>query len=105
MPDTYVVDVRHYLEEGGNLALMPGATLTLALFFGSIAAWVSGWPGPDGELTNVVCRRSRARPPCHGEIFARLVLDGELIQWRCHGCGEQGTISGWRGTRWDRSSG
>ncbi len=104
MPKTYVIDIRHYLDEGGNLPALPAPAMAIALFCGSIVAWVSGWPGPDGELTNVPCRRSRSRPPCYGEVYARLSARDE-VEWRCRVCGEQGTISGWRGTRWDRSAG
>lgn len=102
VPKTYVIDIRHYLDNQGDLASMPGPAVAIALFCGSIVAWVSGWPGPDGDLTNVPCRRSRSRPPCYEEVYARLAATG-AIEWQCPGCGEQGTISGWSGTRWDRS--
>ncbi len=102
MPKSFVIDIRHYLDEDGNLAQMPGPAVTIALFCGSIVSWVSGWPGANGELTNVACRRARSRPPCYGEVYARLTV-GDSIAWRCNACGEEGTISGWRGTRWDRS--
>jgi hypothetical protein len=55
--------------------------MAIALFCGSIVSWVSGWPGPDGERTNVPCRRSRSRPPCYGEVYARLAPDYR-IAWR-----------------------
>lgn len=58
--------------------------------------------GPDGELTNVPCRRSRSRPPCYGDVYARLAPD-DRIEWRCRACGEEGVIPGWKGTRWERS--
>jgi hypothetical protein len=103
MSQTFVIDLRHYLDEHGEVAQVASPAVTLAHFCAAIVGWTSGWPGPDGERTNVFCRRVRSRPPCHGEIYARLDPDGEGIRWRCRACGEQGTISGWRGTRWDRS--
>lgn len=100
--NSYVVHLPHYLDDKGNLPDgLPAPAATLALFFGSIVAWVSSG---GGDLTNVVCRRSRARPPCRAEVYARLEPDDQ-IAWRCAGCGEDGTISGWQGTRWDRSEG
>lgn len=104
MPNSYVIDIRHYLDEKGDLPKMPDPAMRLAVYFGSIVAWVSGYAGPDGELTNVPCHRSRSRPPCYGEVYARLTA-GDAIVFRCSACGEEGTISGWRGTRWDRSAG
>ena len=103
MPKTYVIDIRHYLDERGKVAKMPAPALAIALFCGAVVAWVTGWPGPrSGDLTNGICRRSRARPPCSTEVYARL-RPGGAIEWRCPACGEQGTISGWQGTRWDQS--
>jgi hypothetical protein len=52
---TWVVDMRHYLDEGtGDLpASVPGPVLNLALFFGSIVAWVTDHL-PEGDWhTNV----------------------------------------------------
>lgn len=102
MPNSYVIDLTHYLDEKGDLAEMPDPAKRLAVYFGSIVSWVSGFHGSEGELTNVVCRRSRSRPPCYGEVYARRTA-GDAILFRCSECGEEGTISGWRGTRWDRS--
>jgi hypothetical protein len=104
MPNSYVIDIRHYLDEKGGLAKMPDPAKRLAVYFGSIVAWVSRCPEPEAALTNVVCRRSRARPPCYGEVYARLTA-GDAILFRCSACGEEGTISGWRETRWDWSAG
>ena len=104
MPDAYVIDIRHYLDEKtGEFPPLPAPAMAIALFCGAVVAWVSGWPGPGGELTNVPCRRSRARPPCYGDVYARLAPD-DRIEWRCAVCGESGVVSGWRGTRWDRSA-
>lgn len=106
MPDHYTIDIRHYLDEktGDLPTALPVPAMVIAFFCGSIVAWVSGWPGPDGEFTNVPCRRSRLRKPCWGDVYARLTLD-DRIEWRCGACGESGVVSGWRGTRWDRSQG
>lgn len=101
-PNSYVIDLRHYLDDKGDLPPLPAPAITIAFFCGAVVAWVSGWPGPDGKLTNVPCRRSRSRPPCWGDVYARLAAD-DRIEWRCRACGEEGVISGWRGTRWDRS--
>ena len=52
---TWIVDMRHYLEkETGDLPdSVPGPVLNLALFFGSIVAWVTDHL-PEGDWhTNV----------------------------------------------------
>lgn len=105
MGDTFVTDLRHFLDDDGVLPEeIPGPALTLALFFGSIVGWVTshhlGWH----ELTNVPCRRSPARRRCLGTVHARLEPDGETITWHCPICRDNGTIRGWEGTLWDRRS-
>jgi hypothetical protein len=69
MGNTWVVDMRHYLdEETGDLSeSLPSAVLNLALFFGSIVAWVTDHL-PEGDWhTNVPCRRSPGRKRCLGD--------------------------------------
>jgi hypothetical protein len=100
MPQSFVIHLPQYLDDAGNLPdALPGPAVAIALFCGAVVAWVSSG---GGDLTNVVCRRSRARRPCRAEVYARRAPD-DRIEWRCPVCGEQGVISGWRGTRWDRS--
>lgn len=65
-PTGWVVDMRHYLdEETGDLPDgLPTPVLNLALFFGSIVAWVTDHL-PHGDWhTNVPCRRSPSRRRC-----------------------------------------
>ena len=48
MGDTWITDMRHFLDQTGSFpANMPGPALTLALFLGDIVAWVTTQgPGP-----------------------------------------------------------
>lgn len=93
MSKSYVIDIRHYLDDKGNRPPLPAPAMAIALFCGAVVAWGSGWPGLDGELTNIPCRRSRSRKPCWGDVHARLAPD-DRIEWRCRACGEEGVISG-----------
>ena len=102
MGDTWVIDLRHYLDEDGSLADMPAEATNLAMFFGSIAAWVTRSPDFESELTNVRCRRSPKRSRCIGEIVARLDTQTMHIVWGCPLCGDNGLIHGWQETYWDR---
>ncbi len=45
MPKTYVIDIRHYLDDRGELAQMPVPALAIALFCGAVVAWATGWSG------------------------------------------------------------
>jgi len=104
-PEGWVVDMQHYLdEETGDLpADLPSRILNLALFFGSIVAWVTDHL-PEGDWhTNVPCRRSPGRKRCLGEIIAELNRASGYIEWYCNVCGDNGMIHGWEDTLWNRS--
>ena len=106
-PTGWVVDMRHYLdEETGDLPEgLPTPVLNLALFFGSIVAWVTDHL-PDGDWhTNVPCRRSPGRRRCLGDIVAELDPASGHIVWQCPICGDNGLIHGWEDTMWNRHGG
>jgi len=100
--NTWVTDMRHYLDDAGAVADMPGPALNLAAFLGSIAAWVTSGRAAADQRTNVACRRSPGRRRCSGEILASFEADGETISWHCPVCGDHGVTRGWEGTPWDR---
>jgi hypothetical protein len=52
----------------------------------------------------VACRASRRHvQPCPGELETELAPRTRHLWWRCPVCGDAGEISGWAGTKWDRS--
>ncbi len=100
---TYVTDLRHYLDDDGNLPDMHPRALSLALHQGAIVEWMTmALPNDETEVTNVYCRRRPRRRRCLGQIHARFHPVTDAIHWRCPHCGDNGIIDGWAGTRWDR---
>jgi hypothetical protein len=102
MADTWVTDMRHYLDEEGHLADLPGPALNLALFQGSIVSWVTSRASKNDVRTNVYCRRRPGRQRCQGEILASVDDASIAVVWECPFCGDNGYIAGWEGTEWDR---
>lgn len=103
--DTWITDMRHFLDESGAMPEMPGPALSLALFLGAIVAWVTSGRMAADERTNVPCRRIPGRRRCRGVIEAALAADGETVSWRCPVCGDNGKTRGWEETMWDRRRG
>jgi hypothetical protein len=100
--NTWVTDLRHFLDERGALVDLPSPALNLVLFLSSIVAWVTSGRSLATLRTNVPCRRSPGRRRCRGEILAAFVQEEPgAIGWRCPACGDNGVIRGWEGTRWD----
>ena len=102
MVKTWVTDLRHCIDEetGYFPEDLPGPALNRSLFFTSIVAWVTDHAPAGDPHTNVYCWRSPGRRRCCGEIIAD--LQAPEIVWQCPACGENGMISGWEQTLWDR---
>lgn len=98
-----ITNLRHYLDEEGNLPDLPGPTLDLAFHLGAIVGWVSRSPSDTLTLTNVRCRKRPRRRRCLGELLACLDRKSGTIQWTCPFCDDCGMITGWEGCLWDRS--
>ena len=48
-PNSYVIDLCHYLDERSAIPALPPPATTIAYFCGAVVAWVLGWFDPDGE--------------------------------------------------------
>ena len=98
---TYVVELRHYLDEAGEIVTdMPPEARQLASFFALIVDEASG-----GTLLKVLNLSVRCRGEgCAAKIRARCELPDELL-WQCPTCDNSGIIRNWSGTKWDRSQG
>ncbi len=105
MADTWITDIRHYLDEDGELAPMPAQARNLARYFGSIIEAMTRPPLEPGRMTGVSCRRRPEKKPCTGEIIAAFEEESRYIIWECPACGDRGRIEGFEGTPWDRSEG
>ncbi|MCU0222766.1 MAG: plasmid pRiA4b ORF-3 family protein [Acidobacteria bacterium] len=108
MPDTWVTNLSHFLQDDGSLAGGPPGRLG-AFFAGIVEAATTGRFGAPRVLP-VACRRRPGRRPCPGPIVAAAAGEtvgdgGEGITWECRGCGDRGLVSGWAGTAWDRREG
>ena len=103
MRHSLICDLRHYLDKKGRLDDLPGPMMSPAAHVGGIAAWVTSHRVLKVELTNIHCRRSPGRKRCLGIVAACFNPTKEFIFWECPVCGDNGRISGWEGTLWDRS--
>lgn len=99
MSDTWITQLRHFLNEQGEFPEeLPAPARKLAMFFAKIVETTTA-----GERGVVRCRRRPNRSPCPGRIEA--ALDGVAeIRWNCPVCGDCGVLSGFAGTQWDKST-
>jgi hypothetical protein len=100
MPDTWIIDITHYLDASGRLAAMPGPARRIADYFGSIVAALADTIPETVTFTSVQCRRRPGRRRCLGQIQG-VVNSESAIRWQCPVCADNGLISHWQGTIWD----
>lgn len=100
MSNTWISDMRDFLDGALGLPDLPGPARRIADHFGAIVVAMSDLPPEKVVRTHVRCRRRPGRRPCAGRLQA--VVDPEArIHWECPACGDNGVISGWQGTPWD----
>ena len=103
MGNTWVIDVRHYLDDNGQFAVKSGPARKLAEYVGEIIECVTSRPSAGSGIIPVSCRRRPGRKACLGIVMAGYSeSDRQTIVWQCQGCTDQGLISGWQETQWDR---
>lgn len=102
MPDTWVTDITHFLDEEGDIAGESAPAIRFAEYLVSIISLISH-PKPVPVELSVSCRRRPHRKPCKGQIEGHIAPYTEDIVWWCPLCGDSGFITNWKGTIWDLS--
>lgn len=99
MSGTYVMDIRHFLDESGEIAVAaPKPARQLVSFLGLLIDAVTHETLPAAILSDIRCRQRG----CQGLIAVSCEDDpAESICWKCSQCDHHGTISNWAGTKWD----
>src|ERR1035441_8711932 len=101
MPDTWITDITHFLDENGEMIKEPIEARRLAEYFAAIIV-MSSYPDPEYPPEyKVSCRRRQKRKACLKEIIGFADLETDDIIWMCPKCGDRGRISNWQGTIWD----
>jgi len=103
-PRTYVVDLTHFLDDDGSIGPKVGRARRLAEYFAQIVVVATSPYVPNRDPVTLNCRRRPGRRPWQGRIEMDIDPDTEQIVWWCPVCGEEGSISNWKGSLWDRSA-
>ena len=104
---TWVTDLSHFIDaETGLLPTnVPGAARRLMEHQTRIVAAATtvanGLARATEALDPINCRRRPGHRPCSGVIDHHVWAD-ERITWQCTSCGDNGIISNWQSTAWDR---
>jgi hypothetical protein len=104
MGNTWISDIRDFLDKNDNLAPESGPARLLAEYLCAIIVAVTSCPGSqEDRVTEIRCRRRPRHRQCKGNIVAGYD-EGDLttIVWLCPLCEDNGYIRGWQETQWDK---
>ncbi len=104
MPDTWITDLQHFLDESGSIAVISGPARKLAEHFTGIVAELSADLADIEGFKKIPCRRKPERKPCKGIIESWIDPETGEICWTCPECGDNGYIKNWEDTLWDLSN-
>jgi hypothetical protein len=91
-----ITNIMHFLEEDGSVAELNLESIELLAFLTAIIESASIAYERPASLASVNCRK------CDGEIEVWVCPDSHIIGWECLECEEEGTISNWEETQWDK---
>lgn len=103
MPDTWITNIEHFLDEDGDIAPIDGPARRIADYFTDIIS--SATSSPNDGINKVRCRRQPGHQKCKGIIDTIIDPNTHEIVWRCPVCLDNGSISHWEYTVWDYSIG
>lgn len=108
MGNTWICNIRHFMDDNGNLVNdLPSPARNLAEYLGKIISYITqtkrSW---ERQNLKILCRRRPKRKPCQGEIHAYMFIEEEpkfshKICWYCPVCDDNGIISEWEYTFYD----
>lgn len=98
---TYVTDITHYLDTGGEMARMPAPARKLASFLTLVIEAATGAPSAKDHDSRIRCRAKA----CKGSIRTSLAPSHDKITWYCPSCGHHGVITNWQETKWNQLKG
>lgn len=99
---TMVTNIRHFLDEKGKVLGLPPEAEELVKFLADIIESATmGYDRP-ATMADVKCRKCIEGKACDGEVEVWVYADTNEIGWECLDCAEEGIITHWEGTQWDR---
>ena len=97
-----ITNIRHFLDEDDEVPdLTPEAHELLDFLAGIVEAATIAY-GLPVTFAEVQCRSVIDDERCDGDIEVWVDTDDNRIGWECLDCGEEGVISNWESTAWDR---
>jgi hypothetical protein len=96
----WVIDIRNWLDNVKTGPAEPKLKFKVKKL-GEIITYATSEAAGNPLDETPKCWRRPKRKPCNGNLDIRIDLSVERIYWKCGSCGDEGTVTGWKGLRWD----
>ena len=94
-----IANLRHYLGDDLSIIDIPLPAAVLRDFLGSIVETVTSRDPDDKSYSTLIqCRKNCG----HNVIAYYSPDDPSIIKWFCTKCDDEGLLSGWEDTNWDK---
>ena len=97
-----ITNIQHFLEEDGKVPDLPAEAQELLNFLTAIIEAATIAYDRPVTLSSVPCRNVVEGGLCSGEVEVWVDADNNQIGWECLECRDEGVISDWEGTPWDK---
>ena len=97
-----ITKLRHFLNDDDEVADSTSEARGLLHFLAAVVEAATLAVREPITFANVQCPTIVDEERCDGDIEVWLDPDDDLIGWECLECGEEGVISNWERTAWDR---
>ena len=97
-----VTNIQHFLDENGEVSDIPLEAQELLRFLLAIIEAASTNYDVPVAFADTKCRCVVNGNACDGDIEVWVYAEDNRISWECLECGDEGVISHWEGTHWDK---
>ncbi len=99
---TMITDIQYFIDKNAKVQDLPLETKELLIFLAAIIEAATTEYERPVTLSSVNCQKIIMEETCYGEIEVWVYADNNKIGWSCLECGDEGIISNWEETPWDK---
>ncbi|MCK5355030.1 MAG: hypothetical protein KAJ63_07915 [Methyloprofundus sp.] len=97
-----MMNIQHFMDENGEVPDLPLEAKELLNFLTAIIEAATIEYERPLTLSAITCQKVIKGNHCSGEIEVWVNADNNQIGWECLECGNDGVITHWEGTPWDK---
>jgi hypothetical protein len=97
-----VTNIQHFLDDNGEVPDLPPEAQELLSFLAAVVQAATITYGQPMTLLEDLGHPVIGGTSCTGNLEVWVYAESNEIGWECLECGEEGIVTDWEGTAWDR---